>query len=32
MRKVIELNEELTRMTIDNFFEGKYCDNKNTSC
>lgn len=28
MNKVIDLNEELTRMTIDNFFEGKYCKDK----
>lgn len=28
MDNIIDLNEELTRMTIDNFFEGKYCDNK----
>ena len=28
MDNVIDLNEELTRMTIDNFFEQKYCGNK----
>ena len=28
MNKVIDLNEELIRMTTDNFFEGKYCKNK----
>lgn len=28
MDNIIDLNEELTRMTIDNFFEGKYCKNK----
>lgn len=28
MNKVIDLNEEITRMTIENFFEGKYCGNK----
>ena len=28
MNKVIDLNEELTKMTIGNFFEGKYCESK----
>lgn len=28
MDNIIDLDEELTRMTIENLFEGKYCENK----